>query len=109
VTITLEDIYGAIGDTRTELTLIRQQIQEHGNALGVIGERCLLRGQTCMQRMQRQSDEVARVRDNSQVIRVEQAKQETIVLTALKVVGGITGLVAIGAVLYKFITWLAKI
>jgi len=106
VSITLEDIFGAIGETKTELSLIRQQVHEHGVALGQLSERCLLRGQTCMQRMQRQSDEVARVRDNSQVIRVEQVKQETVVLTVLKVVGGVATLAAFVGVLYKLATWI---
>ena len=44
MSITLEDIYGAIGETKTELTLIRQQVHEHGVALGQLSERCLLRG-----------------------------------------------------------------
>ena len=62
-----------------------------------------------MQRMQRQSDEVAKVRDNSQVIRVEQVKQETVALTVVKVVGGITALAAVAGVLYKIIVWVTRI
>jgi len=106
VSITLEDIFGAIGETKTELTLIRQQVHEHGVALGQLSERCLLRGQTCMQRMQRQSDEVAKVRDNSQVIRVEQVKQETAALVVIKVAGGVVALAAFAGGLYKFIHWI---
>ena len=44
MSITLEDIFGAIGETKTELSLIRQQVHQYGVAIGQLSERCTLRG-----------------------------------------------------------------
>lgn len=120
MTITLEDVYRALGENvakisaildnleKVEATLecVRVEQVELGLGLGRLTERCLIRGQTCMQRMQHQSDEVAKVRDNSQVIRVQQVKQETVVLTVLKVIGAGAVLTALGGGLYKLFSWL---